>query len=468
MGIETLHPEYIKALPVVKMTRDAAKGDQAIKDGGALYLPAEFYKDKQGAVAERYKVYKNRSYFLGATKQAEKSTIGMIFRKPPNTGDGLPSYLDSISDNIDGAGQSIKQVAKFGASELEEAGRICFLADYPPIDVNLTRTEQAGARPYLVTYSFEGVINWKTEVINGAIKLVLVVICESVSSDDNNEFTHDTEKQYRVLRLRDGIYTQEVVDDKGGVVIEEFAPLMAGSVPFNYIPFYIAGTENNLPSVDAPLLSDLAIVNIAHYQTTADHRENLHIHGQLTLGISTELDNESFKTANPNGIQVGSRSGFYLGKGGSFQTATAPESSSLRIALQDLEEQMISVGAKLITKSGQAETAEAARIKASGEVSALDTMTNNLSDALENVLEDMLLFAGEADEVTYRLNTSFYEDSLSSDVATAITGLESTGVIAKRDARHMIRQGKIEFEEGRTDEEIDQDIALQIGDVAEF
>ena len=129
---------------------------------------------------------------------------------------------------------------------------------------------------------------------------------------------------------------------------------------------------------------------------------------------------------------------------------------------------MISVGAKLITKSGQAETAEAARIKASGEVSALDTMTNNLSDALENVLEDMLLFAGEADEVTYRLNTSFYEDSLSSDVATAITGLESTGVIAKRDARHMIRQGKIEFEEGRTDEEIDQDIALQIGDVAEF
>ena len=468
MGIETLHPEYKKALPVVKMTRDAASGDAAIKAGGALYLPAEFQYDENGNVTERYKVYKDRSYFLGATKQAEKSTIGMIFRQPPNIGDGLPLYIDSIKENINGAGQSIEQVAKFGASEQEEAGRICFLADYPPIDTNLTRTEQAGARPYLISYSFESVINWKSEVIDGADKLVLVVICESVDSADNDEYSHDKVKQYRVLRLRDGIYTQELQDEAGDVITEEFAPLMAGGLPFNYIPFYIAGTENNLPSVDAPLLSDLAIINVAHYQTTADHRENLHIHGQLTLGVSTELDASEFKSANPNGIQVGARSGFYLGKGGSFQTATAPESSSLRVALQDLEAQMISVGAKLITKSGQAETAEAARIKASGEVSALDTMVNNLSDAIESVLEDMLLFAGEADTVTYRLNTSFYEDALTSDITTAITGLETAAIIAKRDARHMIRKGKIEFEDGRTDDDIDQDIAGQLSDVDDF
>ena len=460
MGIETVHPEYKLALPTVTMTRDAVKGDAAIKAKGVTYLPAEFAKTDEA----RYLSYKNRSFYLGMTKQAEKSTIGMIFRKSPDVGEGLPAFLESIKGNIDGAGQSIEQVAKYGAKEQEETGRIGFLADYPPLDTNLTKSEEGavGARPLLVSYAFEAIINWKTDIINGASQLVLVVLCEKVGADDNDEFTHNEESQYRILRLRDGVYTQELVDKNGDTIEEEFSPLMAGGFPFNYIPFYIAGTENNLPSVDQPLLSDLAIVNIAHYQTTADHRENLYIHGQLTLGVSTELDAAQFEQANPKGIIVGARSGYYLGKGGSFQTATAPESSSLRVGLQDLEAQAISIGAKLVTKSGQAETAEAARIKASGEVSALDTMVNNLSDALENVLEDMLLFAGQPDEVTYRLNTQFYEDALSPQMASAITGFEMAGTIAKRDARHMIRRGKIEFEDGRTNEEIDEDIANQV------
>ncbi|MGB2065696.1 MAG: DUF4055 domain-containing protein [Marinomonas gallaica] len=462
MGIDTVHPEYKTALPIVKMTRDAAKGDAAIKAGGTTYLPAEFAETDKA----RYAAYKNRSFFLGATKQAQKSTIGMIFRSAPDIGEELPTYLAGIAENIDGGGQSIEQIAKYSIREMEETGRVCFLADYPPLDPALTRSEegQFGARPMLVTYAFESVINWKTTIINGSEKLSLVVLCEEVESPDAGEFDHDHVKQFRILRLRDGVYTQEVVDEEENVIVEEFAPLMAGGVAFDYIPFYIAGTENNKPDVDPPLLSDLAIINIAHYQTTADHRENLYIHGQMTLGVSTKMDWVEFQAANPNGVKVGARDGHYLGEGGSFHSVTAPESSSLRIALQDLEDQMISIGAKLITKSGQAETAEATRIKTSGEVSALDTMVNNLSDALENVLEDMLLFAGFPDVVTYRLNTQFYEDSLSPQMAAAITGFETASVISKRDARYMIRRGKIEIEEGRTDEEIEQDIALQLVD----
>ena len=460
MSVSTKHPEYLEALKTVRLTRDAVKGDPAIKKGGELYLPAEF-ADSDTA---RYKAYKNRSFFLGVTKQAQKSTMGMIFRKQPDVGEGLPAYLESIQFNIDGSGQSLEQVAKFGVKEMEETGRVGLFVDYPPIDTAVTRSQeaQAGARPVLISYEFEQIINWRTTVENGIEKLSLVVLEEKVLKESNTEFQHDMEKQYRILRLRDGIYTVEVLDEHGETIEDEFPPLMAGGEPFDHIPFYIPGTENNRPCVDAPLLADLAVVNIAHYQTTADHRENLYIHGQLTLGIATKLDYHQFKEANPDGIKVGSRSGHYLGEGGSFQTATAPESSSLRVGLQDLEEQMVSIGAKLVTKSGQAETAEAARLKASGEASALDIMVNNYSDAIELALEDMLFFVGQWEPVTYRLNTQFFEDTLTPQLAAAITGFETAGTIAKRDARYMIRKGKIEIEEGRTDEEIDADIAGQV------
>ncbi len=460
MSVSTKHPEYLEALKTVRMTRDAVKGDPAIKKGGELYLPAEF-ADSDTA---RYKAYKNRSFFLGVTKQAEKSTMGMIFRKQPDVGEGLPFYIENLQFNIDGSGQSIEQIAKFGVKEMEETGRVGLFVDYPPVDTTVTRSQeaQAGARPVIISYEFEQIINWRTTVINGIEKLSLVVLEEKILKESNTEFQHDMEKQYRILRLRDGIYTVEVQDEHENTVEEEFPPLMAGGQPFDHIPFYIPGTENNRPCVDSPLLSDLAVVNVAHYQTTADHRENLYIHGQLTLGIATKLDFNEFKQANPDGIKVGSRSGHYLGEGGSFQTATAPESSSLRVGLQDLEEQMVSIGAKLVTKSGQAETAEAARLKASGEASSLDIMVNNYSDAIELALEDMLLFVGQWEPVTYRLNTQFFEDTLTPQLAAAITGFETAGTIAKRDARYMIRKGKIEIEEGRTDEDIDLDIAGQV------
>ena len=41
------------------------------------------------------------------------------------------------------------------------------------------------------------------------------------------------------------------------------------------------------------------------------------------------------------------------------------------------------LGARLVQRGGQAETAEAARINASAEASTLDTLVGNLSEALE-------------------------------------------------------------------------------------
>ena len=259
MTITTQHPEYIENAPIWKLTRDAVKGNPAIKAGGIKYLPADFAKKD----AERYAVYKERAYFMGVTGQTQDATLGMAFRKPPII--EVPASLEDAADNIDGTGQTLEQVAKFGVKEVEETGRIGFLADYPAAEEGLTKAkEQAlGLRPYMTTYTAESIINWKTEVIGGRLMLTLVVLVEEVDNGED-EYAHDLDKQYRVLRLRDGIYTQTLYDDSGEAVIDEYTP-KAGGPTLNYIPLYIAGALNNLPSCDMPLLYDVAVVNIAHF-----------------------------------------------------------------------------------------------------------------------------------------------------------------------------------------------------------
>lgn len=449
MSVKTTHPQYDEFTPIWKLTRDAVVGNPAIKKGGVVYLPADFATSDP----DRYAVYKERAYFMGVTAQTQDATVGMVFRKSAEA--ELPSQLDQYESNIDGSGQSLEQVSKYAVQEVEEAGRIGFLADYSRAEGGQTKASEqaAGLRPYMNTYTAESIINWKTDTIGGKCVLTKVVLLEQVEDTGNgDEFDHEYKDQYRVLRLTDGKYTQQLYDDSEHAV-DEAVEIQQGGKSMDHIPFYIAGANNNLPDCDMPMLYDIALVNIAHYQTTADHRENLFVHGQLTMGVSTELNNAEFTAANPNGIVVGARTGIFLGESGSLHSLTAPESGSLRMGLEDLKSEMNDLGARMVQDSGQNETAEAARINASAQSSTLDTVVSNTSDAMTNCLIDMSLFIGGGDKVIYELNRDFWEASLDPQLAAALSTLLLGGIMSKQDVAYSIAKGKIVLDPDLTPEE---------------
>ena len=459
-NVSTIHPQYAAVLDTWTDTRSASSGQAVIKRARERYLPDFVPSDE-----ERYAKYLQRAYFMGITGRTKQSMIGMIFRKPPVS--TLPPQIEALREDIDGSGQSLEQLAKEAAGNLLDTGRHCFLVDYPRAEPGLSREDESrlALRPTIASYPAESLINWRFEGVKGKQTLTLAVLREVVEKDENDEFSHDYEITYRVLRLTDGVYTQQVYDEAGQPYEEPYIPRQAGGAPFDHIPLHIAGSENNLPDVDLPPLFEIAALNIAHYQITADHRENLFVHGQLTLGITSDMSWEEFQTANPDGVQVGARRGHYLGPNGGFQTATAPESGSLRVALQDLEMQMVALGARLVQRGGQAETAEAARINASAEASVLDVVTNNLSEAMEAALEDFALFVGApAANVEYRLNTEFWESGLQPQALAAVIQARQQGLIAPSDALHMIRSGTITLRDDRTDEDIQQDVASSLLD----
>lgn len=448
MPVTTVHPLYSESLPIWQKCRDAVDGQEAIKRRGKRYLPAVF-ADKD---PERYEQYIERAYFMGVTGRTKEALTGMVFRKAPTK--DLPPQLEALIEDIDGAGQSLEQLAKEIVGDELTVGRYGLLVDYPQAEDSLdSETERRlGLRPTIASYPAESVINWRFDGINGRKLLTLVVLAEQVETDD--EFSHDTETVYRVLRLRDGVYTQSVYNDRGEQITEEYTPRMAGGATFDHIPFHLIGAANNLPEPDMPPLFDMAVLNISHYRNTADLEESSFIAGQPTYHLDIgETDEAQWTSLNPNGLQVGSRAGV-LTKKGRLEMIQADSNPLPLELMRHKEQQMVAIGARLVQRGGSAETAEAARINASAEASTLDNLVGNVSEGIEAALEDMARFLGvDPDQVQYQLSKEFWESNLTAKDLQAIQA--GVGVIyGAEDAIDMIRSGAIKLRDDRTNEDV--------------
>ena len=291
------------------------------------------------------------------------------------------------------------------------------------------------------------------------MKITMVKLQETVSRYVD-EFAAEDVLQYRVLRLRDGQYTQAVYDESEEVLIDEFAPL-ANGVALDHIPFYFVGAETNRPEVDDAVISGVVDLNVAHYQLSADHYKNLHIHSGGLLAMTSDMGADAFAAANPNGIVLGGGdTGVFLGSAGSIQMVQLAPADAIQAKLAAVEQQMLSVGAHLITPSVQ-ETAEAARIDASSKASALLTATDNVSDAIESALRDCALYMGaDPEAVSFRLNREFFPAGLDAQLLMAQIQLMDRGVIAIKDVRDNLRASGL-VRSDRTDDDLDSE-ALEV------
>lgn len=445
MPVNTTHPDYDHYFGLWAKTRAAANSSV---DQSDIYLPADFKDD-----TERYKVYRERAYFLGVTGRTEKSMVGMVFRKPADY--ELPAGIEYLLEDFDGSGNSAEQAAKAALTNLLETKRHLFLVDYPKAEEGITAAQERelGLRPTIASYAAENLINWRFEGIRGKRQLVLAVLQES-QNQSTDEFGHDYRTVYRVLRLTDGVYTQQLYNHNYQAISDEYSPRMAGGGTFDHIPLH------GVRELENPPLLDIAKVNIAHYRNIADLEDSAYVVGQPTVHLDVgDTGLEEWAERNTEGVKFGSRTGLITRKG-KLEIAQASENNLVRQIKMDKEQEMIMLGAQLITRGGQAETAEAARINASAEASVLDTLVNDLSEDIEAAFEDAALFAGEQIEtVEYSLNTDYWETGLSPQAFMAIVQGYTNRLYAQSDALNMIREGRIAIDPDRTNENISGDIA---------
>lgn len=168
---------------------------------------------------------------------------------------------------------------------------------------------------------------------------------------------------------------------------------------------------------------------------------------------------DEWAQANPNGIQIGSRRGVFLGDGGQAQMLQAVAGTGLEAAMAKKEEAMRQLGARLIEQGSSNKTAEAARIDAGVSSASLMTVVNNTEIAILAAIGWMADFMGASrEQISFKMNREFSAASLTPQDVAALAQAVGLGIIGKSDAQNKLRAaGWIEAD--RTNDDIDAEVA---------
>lgn len=455
-----IRQEYSDALPGWQLVKRCVAGPREVRKYNE-YLPMPDPLNQSPENIARYEQLKKRAMFLNVTGRTRTGLLGAVFRKTAEI--KLPPAIDYLLENVSGDGSSLEQLCKEATGECLDTGRGGLLVDFPKVvlpegQTSLTVAQAAKARAYIHFYPAESIVNWREDVIDGVRRLTLVVLHEKINEATQDGFEFTAKDQYRALMLIGGKYVQRVYteDTPDGV---ETNPTDKTGKAFDHIPFHFFGSQNNDASIDKAPLEDLAEVNILHYGNSATVEEAGFISSQPTLFITTDIQPDEFLKLNPNGMHIGSRRGYNLGKQGSAVMLQAKETQLARELMKDKEDQMLMIGARIVQQGGGAETAEAVRIRYSSDNSVLGTIAGNVSEAVRLSLFDAQRFMMDAVEETgtvFWLNQEFFDQVMDAQAILAQMQLWQQGIIAKKDLRTNLRQAGV-LESDRTDDDIDDD-----------
>jgi len=453
MPVSTTHPDYDDMVGEWKLVKAATKGQKEVKKLKTEVLPAPGCKDGSYDKA-RYNAYIERAIYTNITGRTLAGLVGAAFRQEPQI--ELPTGLEYLEVNADGGGLGLDQVAKRTLSNLIKTGREILLVDYPEIEEGLTQEQFEMLEPqaFIKRYAADCLINWRTTVIDGREVLSLAVLSEP-QEDYTDEFQSTEVQQYRVLRLTADGYSQQLYEEEKPITTEVY-PVKSTGERFAEIPLVVSGSQYNDVDIDPIPLADIAYLNIGHFRNSADLEENAFIHGQMTLGVTSDLSSDEWAEANPNGIVVGSMSGHFLGSSGGFHTAQTEENQIADKLQERKEGQMLALGARLVEQRNPQETAAAAKLDATGQNSVLGDLVNNVESALNKCLAWAGMFMGEDGEYVFSMNREFFPDSLDPQLLMAAIQGYDRSVIAKSDLQDSYRKSGV-VSPSRTNDDINEE-----------
>lgn len=463
MAVEKPNAEYLRMADRWKRCRDAASGQDAVHDAGALYLPA--LKDQP---LPEYQAYVKRTPFFNATYRTISGLVGMLFRKPPMV--EVPAAIDESLDDVTMGGIPLHVLAQQISYECLDVGRAGLLVDYPEPakqPVTVAQAQSQGLRPMIQLYKAETIINWRSARVNNAMMLTLVVLKESAIIL-KDEFTESSEDRWRVLDLSEGRYRVRVFmrEKDKDILLSTTYPMM-NSRPLKYIPFVFIGVDDLKPEIDEPPLIDLVNLNLSHYRTTADLEHGAHFTGLPTpvvSGYTTETSGEKLYIGSSSAWVFPSpdAKAFYL-------EFTGQGLGALESILNRKEQQMAILGARMLEPQRRAiESADAASIHRKGEESTLSAVAQTISMGITQALKWFSEWAGAGDKVEFDINRDFYPAPMDAGALTALVSAWQSGAFSRQVLFDNLQKGEvidihttIEEEEARIGDEAPRLLATQ-------
>lgn len=426
------------------LIHDCLMGEMAVKHGGTRYLPQPNPTDMSAENTARYLSYKTRAVFYAVTERTLDGLIGEVFNVDPTV--EVPTELDAVVKDADGSGVPLVQLAQETESDVLSYGRAGIFVDYPRTNGQATTkldAEAGNIRPTINHFKPWNIINWRSEKIGVKMVLTLVILREH-HERPLGDFGVTVAFQYRVLKLVNGVYVQElwVPAEGGGINLDPTSvttPLDSRGQPLDFLPFTFVGAKRNDARINKPPLYSLASINIAHYRNSADYEDSVYMVGQPTPVI-TGVTQQWVDEVLSGKLELGSRATIPLPTGADFKMVSATENGLVKEAMDQKERQMVALGAKLVEQKTVQRTATEAGIEESSEVSVLATITKNVAAAYQFALECCSIFTGSTtvavdaatdinEGIQFVLNTEFsLADASAEDINTVIKAWQSDAI----------------------------------------
>ncbi len=456
MGWEDIKPntEYVLNFPRWQRVHDVIDGEYRLKkrddEKPGTYLRVINPLDISTYNKRLNASYRKSAVFYSATGRTLIGLLGMLYRVEPTIPEDLPDTMEYVKTNIDGNGMGINQQSHAVSSEAIQIGRHGLLTDMPTRrdgEVITIADMNNGVRPFVKRYNAINIIDWNQSSINGMLVLDLVVLLEMISEFvDEQRIKRIVKKRYRILRLTEGKYTQQLWVEGEDSPEAEIDILDGSGKPWDEIPFEIIGSENNDPVTDPAPLEPLVDVNIGHYRNSADLEHSSFQLSAATPWIADDRYRSNHNNPNEKDTKTqkfGETSVVVMGKGGQFGYAQ-PDANVLANDLSKTKEkQMVALGAQLISESGGVETAEAVRTKKAADSSMLAIVGINVSNGYTKSLGWIARFLNVEFDGEYQLNNNFFDVKLTPQERQLIVTEWQSGLYPVRIAREQLQAAKV-------------------------
>lgn len=281
--VESKHSDHIQWMRDSLLVRSLMKGTKGMKEQGERFLPRD-YLEKE----EIYKVRLSRSTLLNAFDKTVNFLGGQVFSKPLVFSEDTPVDVLEWNKDIDLKGNDINVFAK-GLFELGIGeGVVHVIVDTTNKDGDYTskkEEKEAGVRPYFRKVKGENLFAFVDE---GGV-LQQIRIYESVSVK-NGEFGVDVVDQIRVIEP--GAWRTYRAKSNGQYDVYESG---TNSLSYLAIASFIPG-KNKGPLFGESPLSDLAELNLDHWQSRSDQKNILH-HARVPKMFGRMLDVEALENS---------------------------------------------------------------------------------------------------------------------------------------------------------------------------
>ena len=363
----------------------------------------------------------------------ERMLAGMLTRKPVRLNDTADPIREHLFD-VDLQGNDLNVWTYETTRKMVRYGHVGVLVDAP--------TSGQSGRPYWVTYTPRDILGYRTEMIDGEVKLTQLRLQEKVS-------------------VPDGLYGEKIIDQirlltRGGFEIHQkgknnlFVKVDEGTTSLSEIPFSVA-YANRLNLLESrPPMSDIAELNLKAYQIQSDLDNQLHISAVPMLAFYGFPQSSEEVTAGPGeaiAFPADGRAEYIEPAGRSYDAQFK--------RLDVLSNQINELGlAAVLGQKLSAETAEAKRIDRSQGDSTMMVVAQQMQDMIDNCLQ----FHGQyinAEGGSCFVNRDFLSQRLEPQEIQALLQLYTSGSITQETLLKQLHEGEVLGDEFDVEEEIE-------------